>query len=459
MTNEHRVWCFLPLLRGIVILSFGLFVLSFFTFIHYINNLNRFVSWSIFVSSLLSLVIFGGAVLSIVHLRRQYKARAKLLKNYEDLKIKDEHQHVFLGKISHELLTPVNAICNFTDLLARQPLNGEAAQMLNHLQVATETIQHILRDFLDVVKLRKGVVHIERMDFEVGAWFEETCAMLSPKAGAKKLAYQVRNEVSCPMYVAGDPWRLRQVLLNLISNAIKYTDEGFVFVHMGVTPSGCIALHVSDSGRGMTAEQQEQLFKPFANFVKGAEVMDSSGLGLAITQQLVQLLEGSIRVESTQGTGSTFTVEVPFVVKNAVEAKHVPTGVHAFQSLRLLYADDQQINQEILTAMAGSLSVELDSVPDGAAAVSCAQKSRYDLIIFDLNMPVMDGFTAAQILRAQAGYNQKTPLIALTGAPSLETHEKAKKSGFDIVLEKPFRRGALLELLEKYAQREIATAA
>ncbi len=416
--------------------------------------------WYFFTSSALLLVILTAAISLTLRLRRQANANKELLTRYEDLKRKDEQQHLFLGKISHELLTPIHAICNFADLLAQQDLNTKSAKILKNMQVAAETVQHIMRDFLDMVKLHNGVVHIEQMDFEVGAWFDETCAMLSPKAAIKNLAYQVRNTAPSPKYVTGDPWRLRQVLLNLISNAIKYTDEGFVFVHMDVTSQGTITLHISDSGRGIDPEQQKRLFRPFANFAIGAEVMDSSGLGLAITQQFVHLLKGNISVESTPGTGSTFTVEVPFIAKKELPTAFTPQASgHAFQAVRLLYADDQQINQEILAAMAGSMSVELDNVADGAAAISCAKNNRYDLIILDLNMPMLDGFATAQILRAQSGYNQKTPLIALTGAPSPETHHKARQSGFDIVLEKPFRRGALLELLQKHTHGSTSTAA
>ncbi|HNI50581.1 MAG TPA: ATP-binding protein, partial [Accumulibacter sp.] len=324
----------------------------------------------------------------------------------------------FLSNMSHEIRTPLNGILGMAEVLARTPLAAEQARYLRAITSAGQSLHALLGDILDLAKIEAGRIVVEQIDFDL-------MTVLVPMADAFREIASVHGNVlssdlriPASLEVNGDPTRLRQVLSNLLSNAIKFTEHGRVLLAAErlADRDGDTRLWlrfvVRDSGIGIAPEALARLFQPFVQADQSTtRRYGGSGLGLVICRHLVELMGGSISVESTPGAGSTFTVDLPFAAALAPVASS-GSGAGSRQTLngRVLVAEDNPVNQSVIEAMLGELGVTVTIVANGAAAVEALPGGAFDLVLMDCQMPVMDGYAATAAIRAGAGALARVPI-------------------------------------------------
>ncbi|HEY0647077.1 PAS domain S-box protein [Phenylobacterium sp.] len=364
----------------------------------------------------------------------------------------------FMANMSHEIRTPLTAILGFTSLLeGRQDLTDEARYQLGRIGGAGQALLAIVNDILDFSKLEAGLMPIRRKPVAARDMLGEAIGLFEPQAAEKGLTLSFAPTDDLPAYVSLDPDRLRQVLLNLIGNAVKFTEAGAVTVTVSYAGDR-LRVAVKDSGAGMDAEQQAKLFQRYSQ-VDGsmAKAGRGTGLGLAICRGLVEAMGGEIGVTSAVGEGSTFAFEIPApaceVPTAALGDDAAPTGL---SGLRVLLADDNALNRELTASVLAPFEIEVTAVEDGAAAVELAQMLPYDVILLDIRMPVMDGPEAARRIRGAPGPNRDAPILAFSADHELG---EAAAGLFDGHVRKPIDVAALLEALAEVTAWEEALAA
>ncbi len=363
----------------------------------------------------------------------------------------------FLAMMSHEIRTPMNGIIGMLELMLAEEKSVGARE---HGEIALEAARHllaILNDVLDLAKLEAGKVTLDPVDFEIASLAERISALLRARAEAKGVRIDIAIARDVPPRLHADAGRLRQVLFNLLDNAVKFTAKGSVRLEIdargigdGEIELGC---RVVDTGIGIVPEAVEGLFESFTQAdASMTRRFGGTGLGLAISRQLVELMGGRIRVSSTPGEGSTFQFTVR--CRSAIPAAgsdQPPTGsaVLAQRSLHILVAEDNRINQEVIRRMLRRLGHGFEVANDGRAAIAAVQARRFDLVLMDIQMPEMDGYAAARAIRALGGAFAKLPIIALT-AHALESHRlETARSGMNDFVTKPIEQGALANAIAK----------
>jgi len=361
----------------------------------------------------------------------------------------------FLATMSHELRTPLTSILGFSRLIGRDSeLSATDQRYLSLIHSAGTTLLAVVNDILDFSKLEAGAVELTPEAFSPLAVVHEVVAMLGAQAEEKGLALEM--EAPEDVWLEGDPVRLRQVLINLSGNAVKFTHSGSVRLIATVTPDdqnrALLDLAVIDTGIGIAADAIPGLFSRFSQ-VDGSisRRFGGTGLGLAISRQLIELMGGEIVVESDGRTGSTFRIRLPLPQAEA------PTGTvedeimtrAGDRSLRALLADDHAANRELLQALLSPFDIQMDLVEDGIAAVEAAAQSAYDIILLDMQMPRMDGPAAARLIRSGGGVNATTPIIALTANILPEHIEVCRDAGMQDHVSKPIDLRSLLAAIER----------
>lgn len=376
---------------------------------------------------------------------------------------------MFLANISHELRTPMTAILGFADVV-HDRLNGRSAfdEETKALETIRRNARHmigIIGDLLDVSKLEAGKLSAERIPCDPLHIAREVVEMLLPKATAKGLQLELNFKTAVPVRIASDPLRLRQILLNLVDNAVKFTSDGSVTLTVSLEQAGSadddakLCFSVDDSGAGMTPETLSRLFTPFEQAdVSTTRKFGGTGLGLAISRQLAQLLGGDIEVESKQGVGSNFLVTVatgPTTTARMVTAPsqlsslatEAPNRVTAqAPDTRVLLVEDGLDNQLLIKTILKRAKCTVEIVNNGAECLQrmAADDAAYDLILMDLQMPVMDGLTATRHLRADGA---TLPIVALTACSSHADEANALEAGCDAFLTKPIDRRHLVQTI------------
>jgi len=375
----------------------------------------------------------------------------------------------FLANMSHEMRTPLAGVIGMLGFALRDgALKERTRDQIERGQANAQSLLTIINDLLDFSKIEAGKLAIEHIDFALASAVENVVSLFAEQATAAMVGFHVEFDPGLPPFVVGDPTRLRQVLVNLVGNAFKFTEKGEVRLHVQRVDDGMmkpgwnlICFTVSDTGIGISPEELPRLFEQFEQGdTTTTRRYGGTGLGLAICRQLVDLMGGEIVADSTPGLGSTFSFTIP--LRNGVApplVPHVPRQPHSHQ-LRVLCAEDFPTNQIIIRMMLEELGHRADIVGNGALAVAACAQARYDLILMDGRMPEMDGPTATRLIRSGGPHeapvlDQELMIIALTANASEEDRSRYLASGMDDFLTKPIDEGALHYHLSRAIERQL----
>jgi PAS domain S-box-containing protein len=362
-------------------------------------------------------------------------------------------QSEFLANMSHELRTPLTSVIGFSGLLVGSgSLPPDERMWANRIATASEALLSVINDILDYSKLEADAVDLDPQPFDPGVMAQGAAAIVETQCLARGLTLTVDVAADLPPALMGDEGRLRQVTLNFLSNAVKFTSAGEIRLTVA-EEAGNLKVAVSDSGIGIAPDKINQLFDRFTQAdASTTRVYGGTGLGLAISHRLIEMMGGQIGVNSTPGEGSTFWFTIPMTCAEAGRGQAAPTDMVVPSGLRVLVADDATANRELLTAIMGGLGVDLDTVCDGAEAVEAARSGGYDLILMDVHMPVMDGLAATRAIRAMGGAVALTPIVALTANIQPEHIERCLAAGMDGHVGKPIHLTELLDVMRRVSQ-------
>ena len=402
----------------------------------------------------------------------------------EDLrKAKDEAEEAvrtkaaFLAMMSHEIRTPINGVIGMTQLLAGTDLNNEQNKFVRTIQVSGEMLLSVINDILDFSKIESGKLELESVALDVRALVRDIYDVQLSKAKEKSLKFEVSMHNYVPPFIVGDVTRLRQILLNLVSNALKFTDTGSVRIGVRLASEQVpnpdqpfqLLFSVTDTGIGITDEQRQRLFQPFSQATATtARKYGGTGLGLVICKNLVETMGGKIQVESKTNQGSIFSFTITtqiakerpsYTLQDAMN-KSISTGSRLGDRvpLKILIAEDNLINQELAMAMLIKMGYQPDVVDNGLAVLEALQVNRYDLLLLDVQMPEMDGLeTAAHLVNhwhdLHTGYERPT-IIAMTASAMQGDREMCLRAGMDDYISKPIMMDSLQRTIEKWAVGE-----
>ena len=368
----------------------------------------------------------------------------------------------FLASMSHEIRTPMNAIMGIADLLAKTSLTPEQDKYVQIFRRSGDNLLNLINDILDLSKVEAAQLDLEQTGFSLGDHLEKVIEMVSPRAQEKGLALLCQIAPSVRNDLVGDPTRLRQVLLNLLGNAIKFTETGQVSLivepdHDYVVPTG-LRFVVNDTGIGIARERLAMVFERFAQaYSSTTRRFGGSGLGLTISKRLVELMGGRIWATSKIGKGSTFSFALPFEIWNSAArpvGAQIGTGCDApMRPLRILMAEDSPDNCTIALAYLEDTPYRIDVAETGLIACEMFKAGHYDLVLMDRQMPVMDGLTATRTLRAweKTQGRPATPIIALTASAFEGDRETCLAAGCTAYLSKPIKQDVLLQAIRDYS--------
>jgi len=381
------------------------------------------------------------------------QAEAALLTAKEEAEAANRAKSTFLATMSHEIRTPLNGVLGMAQVIAADVLTPQQRERIDVVRQSGEALLSVLNDVLDISKIEAGKVELESVDFDLGALAGGLDANFGSLAGGKGVTLTFEVDAPAGLY-RGDPTRLRQILNNLISNALKFTDAGDVRV--AITHSeGWLTVVVSDSGIGMTAHSLQSLFDPFHQADSSTtRRFGGTGLGLAICRELTELMGGSIEVDSAPARGSTFTVAIPLAWTGAAsadmaEAEEGHAGYPWMGRVRILAAEDNAVNRLVLKTLLQQAGAEPVMVGNGAEAVEAWKAEAWDAILMDVQMPVMDGPTATVAIRrleAETG-RPRTPIIGLTANAMSHQIAEYLMNGMDWVETKPIDIRKLFDAL------------
>ncbi len=410
------------------------------------------------------------------------KAEEELIKARQKAEDAYEYKSNFLSHVSHELRTPVNAIIGYSRLLNHPPMEGKKNRYARNLMSAAETVVSLINDTLDLSKLEAGKVTLDHFPFNLEESLEQIDNILSVLAGQKGLAFEIIKTAETPHRIVGDPFRLRQVLLNLGNNAIKFTRTGKVAIHVvprvsfenGNGVESVIRFEVHDSGPGISKEQMQYIFEPFhqAGHISSGKIR-STGLGLAITRDLVRLMGGQIHLTSHPGQGSVFSVTLPLRLEKQPDERDVEPEASAvweqvgsarqedddpeegslevLDQARVLVVDDNDFNIEVVGDLLKAANSRVQVVRTGEEAVQAVQCNIYDAVLMDVQMSGMDGNQTTRMIRAMKGLSD-LPIIGLSARSTREDREYGLESGMNAYLVKPVVPEQLYQTLIRMIQ-------
>ena len=385
---------------------------------------------------------------------------AELQKARDEAEAANIAKSAFIATMSHELRTPLNAILGFSELMSMDS-NATTSQK-DTLAIINRSGAHLLNminDVLDISKIEAGRLELEIQAFDLLKLIEDIGDMFSIRAQSKQLSFKVEIASNIQQYIKADSSKLRQILINLLGNAIKFTHDGGVILRVSTQPLAdnvlvLLVIDIVDSGSGIAADQQAELFKPFVQLTQENSDVKGTGLGLAISKSLIKLMGGGIHVSSILGVGSTFTIELRVPIASAdnivITEKTPPVKSIAPNQpqWRLLIVDDNFDNRLLLVRLLTSVGFEVREAENGQQAVNIFEQWQPHLIWMDMRMPVMDGYQATSKIRQLKG-GDAVKIIALTASAFIDQHDSIINAGCDAVLHKPFHAPEIFAMLTK----------
>jgi signal transduction histidine kinase/ActR/RegA family two-component response regulator len=370
----------------------------------------------------------------------------------------------FLATMSHELRTPLTAVIGFMDELLGTPLGPDQQHFAKTARTAGRALLVVINDILDFSRMEEGKVSIENIVFNLPHLLASCRDIVAPMAHAKALDLDLAVAPDVPEHVLGDPSRLRQLLLNLLNNAVKFTASGRVRLAVSVDAAGpertVLCFAVTDTGIGLTLEQQGRLFRKFTQADQTtSRRFGGTGLGLAICRGLVELMDGSIEVTSRVGEGSTFAVRLALSVTSATRISQdmARPSTAGLRTGRILVAEDVVMSQELMRRILERAGHKVDIVGDGAQAIHAARSNHYDLLLLDVHMPDVDGLQAARAIRELGGSKSQMPIIALTACVLPEEIARCYAAGMDDHIDKPVDRERLLARIQHWLGARVSS--
>jgi signal transduction histidine kinase/CheY-like chemotaxis protein/HPt (histidine-containing phosphotransfer) domain-containing protein len=424
---------------------------------------------------LVAFVILLAGVVSVTFLRRISDAGYKLEAAVVEMRAaKDAAERAsqakteFVSRMSHELRTPLNAIIGFADLLEDEPLAPSHKHYVGLINNSGKHLMELINAVLDHAKIEAGGLTLENIAYDFAGLVESVRQMVGERANAKGLQFVASIAPGLPRYVQGDPTRLRQVLINLLNNAVKFTEQGSVELRVAAEDER-LYFSVRDTGIGMDEQALVRLFQPFSQADDSVtRKFGGTGLGLLISKELVEAMGGAIDVESAKGVGTVFLFWLPLRVAGAPTSAVTTATSASHENIaprvagRVLLVDDNRVNQQLAGAMLDRLGLSYDSADDGRSALRRLEAGNYALVLMDMEMPEMDGITATREIRAREATEGKTrlPVVAMTANALQEDRERCFAAGMDGYLAKPVSLAALqAELQRLFGSTPVAAAA
>jgi signal transduction histidine kinase/ActR/RegA family two-component response regulator len=431
---------------------------------------------------LIFLVVLFVVIVGVVFARQINRINSQLSQTWQEMLLAKEAadqasraKSDFVSRMSHELRTPLNAIAGFAQLLAMDKLTAQQNEQVKQINHAGKHLLELINQVLDFAKIEAGKFDTEQIPLQLRELLEETISMQKNRIDQKGLALNLNLATDLPNDVLGDPTRLRQVLINLIGNAIKFTDQGSISLSVQAMPDNFIRFEVTDTGIGMNREAQAHLFQAFTQADNSiTRRYGGTGLGLMLCKEIVEAQQGHIGVISEEGKGSTFWFELPMPVTQqhglldtvsigdtdasiSEHANTAPRTAIPLELATLLLVEDNPINQIIASHFLERLNIKHDIANNGQEALECLARKSYDLVLLDLEMPIMDGYTTIKHIREQENGRNTTgqlTVIAMSANALNEEKQRAFNLGVNDYITKPVNFILLRDMLEKWLMNQ-----
>lgn len=430
---------------------------------HWDSNLRHWSIWFILIGGLLFVGLFEAFLFMMLNLSTEIESEVKLktqqLQHEKEKATRaNQAKSAFLANMSHEIRTPINAIMGMLDIALQKPAT-EQAGYIGKAKQAASVLLGVINDILDYSKIEAHKLDLERTDFDLIQLVSNILEIVMIEAEKKQLDLQVQLDEQLPQYLQGDPLRLQQILLNLLNNAIKFTASGSITLTLKRqsedNQAASVYFEVRDSGIGMSSDTLSQLFRPFTQADSSTtRQFGGTGLGLTICQQLVQLMNSQLHVDSALGQGSCFyfTLTLP---KATAPSATMPQSVAAPTAMTLakrhiLVVEDNAINCEVISELLKMQQIQVSIAHNGAEAIDLLRQQSFDAILMDIQMPVMDGLTASREIRQTL--HLTTPIIALSANAMKEDIEQSLAAGMNAHIMKPIDQAVLMATLQRYIQ-------